>query len=93
MIKKIFDHRQLLGAPTRKLTIDEVSTHLDAAGIIRRVLSVAVAFTAESEVCTFKHARMVPKPGLDFDQQMWPRGMTHDLYKLRFQQIHIGWRA
>jgi hypothetical protein len=93
VIKKIFDHRQLLGAPTRKLTLDEVSTHLDAAGIIRRILSVAVAFTVVSEVCTFKHARMVPKPGLDFDQQMWPRGMTHDLCKLRFQQIHIGWRA
>ena len=93
MIKKISDHRQLLGAPTRKLTLDEVSIHLDAAGIISRILSVVVAFKAKSEVCTFKHARMVPKPGLDFDQQMWPRGMTHDLYKLRFQQIYIGWRA
>ncbi|MDC0476567.1 hypothetical protein OAN83_02075 [Alphaproteobacteria bacterium] len=93
MIKNISDHRQLLGAATRKLTLDEVSIHLDAAGIIRRILSVAVAFKAKSEVCTFKHAGMVPKPGLDFDQQMWPRGMTHDLYKLRFQQIPIGWRA
>ena len=93
MIKKSFDHRQLLGAPTRKLTLDEVSTHLDAARIIRRTLSVAVAFTAKSEVCTFKHTRMAPKPGLDFDQQLWLYGMTHDLCKLRFQQIHIGWRA
>ena len=91
MIKKSFDHRQLLGAPTRKLSLDVVSTHLDAAGIIKRVLSVAVALTAKLEVCTVKHARIAPKPGLDFDHQMWSREMTHDLCKLHLQQIHIGW--
>ena len=93
MIKKSFDYRQLLGAPNRKLTLDEVSTHLDAAGIIRKILSVAVAVTAKLEVCTVRHDPIAPKPGLDFDHQMWPRDMAYDLRELHLQQIHIGWRT
>ena len=93
MTKKSFYHRQLLVAPTRKFVPDEVLTHLDAAGIIRLILLVAVAFTAKLGVYTFKQVRMSPKPEFDFDQQMWPRDMTHELCKLRFPKFHIGWGA
>ena len=93
MTKTSFDHRQLLVAPTRSFILDEVCTHLDAAGMIKIILSVAVAFITKLEVCTFKHACMSPKTRFDFDQQIWPRDMTHDLCKLRFPRFHIGWGA
>jgi hypothetical protein len=91
--KKSFDHRQLLVAPTGKFILDEAHTHLDAAGIIKIIMSVVVAFTAKLGVCTSRHARISPKLGFDFDKQTWPRNMTHDLFKLRFPQFHVGWRA
>ena len=93
MTKKSFDHRQLLVAPTGKFILDEARTHLDAAGIVKIIMSVVVAFTAKLGVCTFRHARISPKLGLDFDKQTWPRYMTHGLCKLRFSQFHVGWRA
>ena len=93
MTKKSFDHCELLVAPTGKFILDEARTHLDAAGIIKIIMSVVVAFTAKLGVCTFRHARISPKLGFDFDKQTWPRDMTHDLCKLRFPQFHVGWRA
>ena len=92
MTKKSFDHRQLLVTPTGKFILDEARTHLDAV-IVKIIMSVVVAFTAELGVCTFRHARISPKLGLDFDKQTWPRYMTHGLCKLRFSQFHVGWRA
>jgi hypothetical protein len=91
--KKSFDHRQLLVAPTGKFILDEAHTHLDAAGIIKIIMSVVVAFTGKLEVCTVRHDPIAPKPGLDFDHQMWPRDMAYDLRELHLQQIHIGWRT
>ena len=93
MTKKSFYHRQLLVAPTRNFILNEVRTHLDAVRMIKIILSFAVSFTAKLEVCTFKLARMSPKSGFDFDQQMWPSDMTQDLCNLRFPQFHIGWGA
>ena len=93
MTKKTADNRHLQGARVRNFILDEVCTHLDAAGMIKIILSVAVAFIVKFGVCTFKHARMSLKPRFDFDQQIWPRDMTHDLCKLRFPRFHIGWGA
>jgi hypothetical protein len=56
-------------------------------------MSVVVAFTGKLEVCTVRHDPIAPKPGLDFDHQMWPRDMAYDLRELHLQQIHIGWRT
>ena len=92
MTKKSFDHRQLLVTLTGKFILDEARTHLDA-GIVKIIMSVVVAFTAKLGVCTFRHARISPKLGFDFDKQTWPRDMTHDLCKLCFPQFHVGWRA
>jgi hypothetical protein len=47
--------------PPGDFILDEVCTHLDAAGMIKIILSVAVAFITKLEVCTFKHARMSPQ--------------------------------
>ena len=93
MTKKSIVHIQLLVASTRKFILDEVRTHLVAAGIIKIILLVAVALTAKFGGYTFKQVRISPKPGFDFDQQMWPRDITHDLCKLRSPQFHIGWGA
>ena len=93
MTKKSFDHRQLLVAPNRNFILDEVCTHLDAPGMIKIILSVAVAFITKLEVCTFKHACMSPKTRFDFDQQIWPLDMIHDLCRLRVPRVHIGWGA
>ena len=93
MTKNSFDHRQLSVAPNRNFILDEVCTHLDADGMIKIILSVVVTFTAKLGVCTFKHARMSPKPRFDFDRQILPRDMTHGLCELRFPRFHIGWGA
>ena len=92
MTKKSFDQCELLVAPTGKFILDEARTHLDAR-IAKIIMSVVVAFTGKLEVCTFRHARISPKLGFDFDKQTWPRYMTHGLCKLRFSQFHVGWRA
>jgi hypothetical protein len=91
--KKSFDHRQLLGEPTGKLTLDGASSHLDATGINRSIFRVAVAFTSKLEVCSFNDARMASKAWLGFNKQILPPDMMQDSCKSLFQQFHIGWRT
>jgi hypothetical protein len=93
VIKKNSDYRQLLGESTGKLTLDDVSMHLDATGISRSIFRFAASFTSKFEICSFNYARMASTGWLDFYKQILLPDMMQDLCKSFFQQFYIGWRT
>jgi methylenetetrahydrofolate dehydrogenase (NADP+)/methenyltetrahydrofolate cyclohydrolase len=82
------DPRVLMGRPVRDRILSEVSSYVNKAGRIGKLVSISTGEVPEICIYVRNQAAAARTAGLPFDQQLWSAEITQDACKALLQEMN-----